>query len=725
MTKSNQSLSKKVNLNDFSNAISPVGAILTFAFCLLFFICVLQPTTYNTNYTFELTQLLSTKSFVEYKFSYSNNEIPLVVLAGIVIGIAQFDFLHKKSYLTTLLSFGVKREKLFRHRLLIPLITSVVAILITEFIALGINIKVIGFSDELPLIFISKLLSILKYFLFSYTATIVSFVFSGRTVEAILSSCAFVTISDIIIIFTKYTSDFALYGKPYTFDIFMDDSKLVALNPLGGILSTAAETNSINTDYALCVISSVIWLTICVAVLFILTEYFKKNYKSERSGFKGICKPLVAVVTCTLSFFVAVVFIIIADEIFFYMYSKAVILCTLALSISGAFVIAAAIYLLVYKSSKKLKSAFIGSGITSGVIAITFIVCVTGVFGTYNKAPALSEIDSITISNPFPEFTTEHYDGSFTNMYAIGMQYAFTFTDEEDILLLCETHELFSDTAEEQFESDFMLRYNLKNGKVVERNFMHINKEALEKILPLWDSETVKALYCELLFPDYKAFEDFTYDYYETGHYKEPMALAKFDSEYMALSFLSKHGVTTNFLIQEKDAFTEKQYIQLKNAVYKDLCEMSYKDFFTPTTEYYGTLYFQKALMYSDGTFELPVTAAMKNTVAFLKGLPFSDELFSESNVKKMAVANVIDFIRFYNGELMLNEYHEACLSDDHELSAFTLYDINPPVTMITDEKEQAQILENAYSFYLLGNSGKLVFVEFENGTYMTYGLPE
>ena len=88
MTKSNQSLSKKVNLNDFSNAISPVGAILTFAFCLLFFICVLQPTTYNTEFTFELTQLLSMKSFTEYKFSYSNNEIPLVVFAGIVIGIA-------------------------------------------------------------------------------------------------------------------------------------------------------------------------------------------------------------------------------------------------------------------------------------------------------------------------------------------------------------------------------------------------------------------------------------------------------------------------------------------------------------------------------------------------------------------------------------------------------------------------------------------------------------
>ena len=270
-----------------------------------------------------------------------------------------------------------------------------------------------------------------------------------------------------------------------------------------------------------------------------------------------------------------------------------------------------------------------------------------------------------------------------------------------------------------------MLRYNLKNGKVVERNFKHISKAALEKILPLWDSEPVKNLYLELIFPDYKAFEDFTYDYYETGHYKEPMALAKFDSEYMALSFLSKNGITTDFLNQTEDTFTEKQYIELKNAVYKDLCEMSYKDFFTPTTEYYGTLYFQKALMYSDGTFELPVTAAMKNTVAFLEGVPFYDELISKAEIKRMAVTDVESFMLYYNGEHLLKGYHEACLSDDHELSAFTLYDINPPVTMITDEKEQAQILENAYSFYLLGNSGKLVFVEFENGTYMTYGLPE
>ncbi len=724
MTKSKQSLSKKVNLNDFSNAISPLGAVLTFAFCLLFFICVLQPTTYNTNYTFELTQLLSMKSFLEYKFSYSNNEIPLVVLAGIVIGASQFNFLHKKSYLTTLLSFGVKRERLFRHRLLLPLITSVVIIIVTELIALGINIKVLGFADDLPLIFISKLLSILKYFLFSYTATVVSFVFTGRTIEAILSSCAFVTISDIIIIFTKYTSSFALYGKPYT-DVFRDDSKLVAINPLGGILSTAAEEKSINSDYILSIISSVVWLTICIAVLFILTEYFKKNYKSERSGFKGICKPLVALVTCTLSFFVSVVFITIADSTFFNMYSKSVILCTLTLSIAGAFIIAAAIYLLIYRNSKKIKSAFIGSGFASIVIVTTFIICITSIFDSYNKAPALDEIESITISNPFPEFTTEHYDCGFANTYTVGTQYSFTFTDEKDIKLICEAHELFSDTAEEQFESDFMLRYTLKSGEIKERNFKHINQEALEKILPLWDSEPIKALYCELLFPDYKAFEDFTYDYYEMGYYKEPMAVADFNSEYMALSFLSKYGVTTNLLKWKDKAFTEKQYIELKNAVYKDLCEMSYKDFFTPSAEYYGTLYFQKALMYSDGTFELPVTAAMKNTVSFLESLPFYSELMTKNEIKKMAVADVESFMRFYNGEHMLNEYHEICLSDDHELSAYTLSDNNAPVTMITDKKEMERILDNAYTFYLLGNSGKLVFVEFENGSYMTYGLPE
>ncbi len=724
MTKSKQSLSKTVNLRDFSNAISPLGAVLTFAFCLLFFIFVLQPTSYDTKYTFELTQLLSTKSFLEYKFSYSNNEIPLVVLAGIVIGISQFDFLHKKSYLTTLLSFGVKRERLFRHRLLIPLITSVVVILITKLIALGINIKVLGFTDDLPFMFSSDLLSILKYFLFSYTATIVSCLFTGRTVEAVLSAISFTTISDIIIIFTKYTSSFTLYGKPYT-DIFTDESKLVALNPLGGILSTAAEEKSINSDYTLSIISSVIWLTICIAVLFILTEYFKKNYKSERSGFKGICKPLVALVTCTLSFFVAIVFTTIADSTFFNMYSKNVILCTLALSIAGAFAVTAAIYLLIYKNSKKLKTAFIGSGVASGVIVITFIVCITGIFETYNKAPELDEIESITISNPFPEFTTEHYDGGFANTYTVGTQYSFTFTDEKDIKLICEAHELFSDTAEEQFESDFMLRYTLKNGEIKERNFDHINKETLEKILPLWDSEPVKALYCELLFPDYKAFEDFTYDYYEMGYYKEPMAVADFNSEYMALTFLSKHGVTTDLLKQRDEAFTERQYIALKNAVYKDLCEISYKDFFTPSAEYYGTLYFQKALMYSDGIFELPVTAAMKNTVAFLESLPFYNELMAKAEVKKMAVSDIESFMRFYNGEHMLNEYHEVCLSDDHELSAYTLSDNNAPVTMITDKKEMERILDNAYTFYLLGNSGKLVFVEFENGTYMTYGLPE
>lgn len=724
MTKSKRSLSKKVNLNDFSNAISPLGAILTFTFCLLFFMFVLQPTTYNTKFTFELTHQLTMKSFTEYIFACSKNDIPLVLIAGVVIGISQFDFLHKKSYLTTLLSFGVKRERLFRHRLLIPLITSVTVILITKIIALGINIKALGVADELPVMFLSDLLSLLKYFLFSYTATVVSCLFTGRTVETILSSVAFVTISDVIIIFTKYTSGFALYGKPYT-HIFTDESKLVALNPLGGIISAAAESESINNDYTLCIVSSVIWCIICISVLFVITEYFKKNYKSERSGFKGICKPLVALVTCTLSLFIAIVVISVADSTFFNMYSKSVIFSTIVAGIIGAFAGAFAIYLLVYKNSKKLKSAILGSGLASVIILLTFIICLTNIFGTYNKAPALSDIESITISNPFPEFTTERYDGEFANTYTVGSQYSFVFTDEKDIKLICEAHGLFSDASEEQYESGFMLKYNLKNGETKEREFDHINIEALEKILPLWDSETVKNLYCELLFPDYEAFENFTYDFYETGYYKEPMAVADFNSEEMSLVFLSKYGVSTEFMKWKNDSFTEKEYIQLKNAVYKDLCEISYEDFFTPSSEYYGTLYFKKSYMYSGGNFELPVTADMKNTVAFLESLPFYNELNAKTDIRKMAVTDVETFMLYYNGEHMLNEYHEVCLSDDHTLSTYTLSDSNAPVTKITDKNKMSEILDNAYTFYLLGNSGKLVFVEFENGTYMTYGLPE
>ena len=96
MTKSKQSLSKKVNLNDFSNAISPLGAVLTFAFCLLFFIFVLQPTTYNTEYKFELTHQLHLVS--EYQFSFLGIEKSLTVMAGLIIGICQFEFLHKKPY---------------------------------------------------------------------------------------------------------------------------------------------------------------------------------------------------------------------------------------------------------------------------------------------------------------------------------------------------------------------------------------------------------------------------------------------------------------------------------------------------------------------------------------------------------------------------------------------------------------------------------------------------
>ncbi len=722
MTKSKQSLSKKVNLNDFSNAISPLGAVLTFAFCLLFFMLVLQPNSYNTEYTFELTQQLAMGSFSAYQFTCWGTERIYTVLAGIVIGICQFEFLHKKAYLTTLLSFGVKREKLFRHRLLIPLVTSFVVILITELIALGINIEILGVKPELPLAFFSNLLSIFKYFLFSYTVTVISCVFTGRTVEALLSAIAFTAISDIVIMFTKSATMYALYGNPIK-SFIGEGSKYLVINPLSGILSGTEVFEGISSNHIPTIISSIIWCAICSVALLVVIKYFKDSYKSEKAGLKGTCKPLLAFVISTFTLFTALAIIFIVESTY---YNRKDTYFGLAFILVSAVLVALAIYALIYRNSKKLKTALLGLGIGFIYIIAIFTICLTGIFGTYNKAPELSNIESITISTPFPEFIPETYGGDFTNEYSYGIQQTFTFTDEKDIKLICETHELFSDKDDEQFVSGFNIKYRLKDGKTEERHFWHINSKALEKILPLWNSIEVKSVYKKILFPEVVEIVDDKLDYEDWAFYNELNPVADYDSQAIEISFLSKHGVKTTILSDSKrDLFTERQYIELKNAILKDYNEMTYEEYFTPSTEYFGSLSFRKVDSYYAGDYIIPIIASMKNTVAFLENLPFYNNLISKSNIQRMAVADVDSFIKYYNGDSPIFNAHAPCLSDDHELSAFTLSDSNAPVTMITDKKEMERILEDAYTFYLLGNSGKLVLVEFENGNYMTYGLPE
>lgn len=724
MTKSKQSLSKKVNLNDFSNAISPLGAVLTFAFCLLFFMFVLQPTTYNTRFTFELTKQLSMGSFQAYQFSCSEYETILSVVAGIVIGMCQFEFLHRKAYLTTILSFGVKREKLFKHRLLIPLVTSVVVILITELIALGLNIKVIDFQPELPLIFLDNMFCIFKYFLYTYTVTVVACVFTGRTIEAILSALSLTVFGYVVIFFIEAVLPFALYGRPDK-NFLMDGHILMALNPLANLWS---EINDLGNQYTFnekhiaSLISSIIWCVACLVIFVFLTKFFKMKYKSEKAGFKGIYKPLLISVISTLSIGIAFAVTYIADQSYIKIYDKKVIVLTLLIILIGILLITPALYLIVYKNAKKLKTAFVGAGISIAFIVAMFTVCLTGIFGTYNIPPEANDIESIAISSPFAAFAPVGHNSYFTNPFNNYSEYSFVFKDKEDIDLIRETHQLLSVDEEEKYPSDFMIKYTLKNGETIERKFNHINREALDKILPIWDSDEIKNYYLKLFFPDYDLADE---SFASWMLLNELGPVCDYNSDYIQLFFVSKHNVKTEILNSDKkDGFTESQYIQLKNAIYKDFCEISYEEYFTPSTEYYGTLYFSRYNHTYSRYLKVHVTADMKNTVAFLEGLEFYDTLISKQEIQRMITVDIKEFTENLYADHIAYKYHEPYLECDDEIYYEAVFNIIE-TKEITKKEEIQKTFNKVYSNYLLYNSGKLVFVEFEDGSRMTYGLPE
>lgn len=744
MKKSKQSLSKKIANKDLLNSFSAISILLIFSYFILMFLFILNPETdyIDGGITYHLYNELAFSSFASYRFSNDPSLVSLTTIAaGLIIGITQFEFLHRKSYCSTLLSFGVNRKTLFRNRLVLPLVALIIGLMIPKFIALKFNVEVYGFSSELLSYFILDVLTVFQALFVSYTCSVTASMFTGRTVEAITGTLSVVLLPASVSILINEIFTYFLYGYGnYTTTLTAMLSKFEPFNILTYLFAydTFETKLSINTSFSSTniaqLIVAVIWIAASIVVMLLLERYFKNSFKAENSGFKGINKVVVYITSLTLPIVVAVFTL---EYIYSFVTSSTgvfAVVTAIVIGIIGAILC----NFIIHFTFKKVKVALLSGGSICAMILAFVLLGSTSIFGTYNKTPDVKDIESIEILTPYSDFFPNlDYRVDFTDRYVHRSGTTLHITENEDIKTVLEIHEAAAKKEENVTASSMQVSYQLKDGTKIVRNYEYLGADATRVMSKLWDTTAAKEMYKKCFFPklDVEESVNLTLGY----SYKNP-ELADYNEEGAYLYITSKDGTQTSVL----NKITEAEFIRLKNAIYKDICTLSSDEWFTPEESQIGMLSFgySQALAYNDHIyFDVYLNKNMTNTLKVLKEIDIYNYLETEKEIKRVLVADITEYVQWdnYDFSKVLKDktyihcpYFTQYYSDVNATNCFLGYDDpnnfapipSVPVEEVTNKLEIKSLIEKSYLAYNVGDNGKLVFVEYTDESYSTYVIP-
>ena len=748
MKKSKQFSNKLIAKKDLINSFTPLSLILILVFGILMFLFILGPEQVSTGeILYAVESELSYNADKNYIFcEESGYALLLCVAGGLALGITQFEFLHRKKYCSTLLSFSIKRSKIFINRLLLPLALAFICILIPYLISFKFNIEAFGFkADILPWFFL-QIITTFRAFFVSYVISIVACMLTGRTIEAVAG-----TISIAILpyaVFTLFDTIFALslFGYNGTYDsqtatIFVhSDPTYISQLLCGPYLNGRAPVNTpLNKENIVLMLLSIIWILLGVIALTLIKKYFSQKFKPENIGFKGTNKAIATLTSFSVPLFVSIITISFLDNEFYPIVSDNIRLLVLGIGLVIGFAAAIIIGFVINFTYKKLKPAIIGGSALAGVIIIALVLGLTGIFGTYHTPPKAEEIAKIEIMAPYSEIFPDIYRTPyFTESYIFNSETALIVTEQEEFETVLELHKKASEKDEAATASKFHFVYTLKNGSIITRKYKNLSEAATEEMLKLWDTKAAKELYYNCLFPKSAGAENLDNSAssgYASMRYENPYIMDYSDEDAFLL-IKTRDGETKSVL----NELTESEFIKLKKAIYKDICEMTSSEWFTPEETQLGTLSFGYAAYQNYSSPEnanymnFYINPNMKNTVKALKDLDLYKHFESKKEVETVLVSDIKEYCIWENQGLYENQtgssIHQPIFSQfpgNRAVFAFHAEELGysePPVTEVTDKKQIKALTEKGYIAYNILNNGKIVLVKYTDETYSSFVIP-
>ena len=747
MKKSNQFSNKLIAKKDLINSISALSAFLIVIFGIIMFLMVLSPEQdkmagKTTFYIEQHLHSMDTPTLYHFCAEHENVFI-FAILGGLALGISQFEFLHRKKYCSTLLSFGIKRNRVFWNRLIIPLVLALFCIILPYTIALKLNIEVFGFKADMFPWFFFELIRVIRVFLTCYTISIVACVFTGRTIEAAAGAVSIAFLPLTAATLTDIIFDLSLFGYagPYyshTADILVkaDPTFISSLTFSRGFDRAHPINTPLDSDAIIQIAFSIIWILISVAVIALANCYFCKKFKPESSGFKGNNKAISIIISFTAPLFLSALAIDYFNGQFSPIVSNSVALLVIVLGTAFGFIASIISGLVIHLTHKKLKISLIGGLALGGTIGIVTILGITGIFGTYHNTPKAEEIKEIEITAPFNEFFPNlNGEPYFIRQYICDSTTALVITDENDIETILELHKRASKKSEDTTASRFKIVYTLNDGSKIIRNYEKLSCDATEKILRLWDTKAAKEMYKNCLFPKINGTENLDISpRYSIMGCEHPYIMNYYDNDAFIL-IKTRDGEIKSVL----NEITEKEFTKLKNAIYKDICQLNSSDWFTPEETQIGTLSFSFASYQNNYApneakcLNFYINPNMKSTVKALKDLDLYKHFECKKEIEEVLVGDIRDYSVWENQSLSESknaEIHQPFFTSgsdgfisvcfNSEEAGYT----KPPVKEVTDKLQIKSLTEKGYIAYNIMNNGKIVFVKYTDETYSSYVIP-
>lgn len=752
MKKSNQFSNKRIAKKDLINSITTTSALLIvlYGLALTFFTISPEKDFINGGIMFNLAGSLFSINQEAYRFSFETPScLLLTLIGGMALGISQFEFLHRKKYNSTLLSFGISRKRLFANRVIIPLIAMVIALTIPNLVALKLNLNTYGLSTELLSYFALEYLRLLQVLIIGFVCSVAACFFAGRTVEAVAGSISLVAFPISLAyvigeIFEKFLYGFTTY---YNVD---GRSVLTALDPTyitSLVFNTIPGTHSLNTPFTridiVDIIASIIWLVLCLLALAFLSRFYSKSYKPENSGLKGINKGLVFLSSFTIPLLITTIIIEAVDNYFYPAISDIYQKIATILAVIIGFICCIICNLIINFTYKKLKIS-VASGICLIlVVALCVIIGATGVFGTYNKVPSAEEIEKVEITSPFNEFlpAVHDYEG-FTEQIRYTSGTSLIATGKEDIELILDLHQLVAEKKDDVTASDFKITYTKKDGTTFSRNYRYLGEDITQEIIKLWDTKAAKDVYKEALFPKADINSDGAFILDEVYLTSTNAFVADYKEDRAVLNITSKYGATTSVL---KD-ITEDDYTKIKKAIYKDVCTLTSDEWFAPEETQIGKISFAYSSYFgysAEGpeTLDIYVTPNMKNTIKVLKELNLYKHFECKKKIEQVYVGDIKEYVSWENRGISLSRnsedasVHQPYFTQNRRtMNQGIVYSYGylntdefiekPPIKEITNKLEIKSLIDKSYMAYNIINNGKIVFVKFTDNTYSTFVIP-
>lgn len=599
----------RVDANDLKRSFISILPFTFIAFFALAAFHIAPVIAYVQRRDFRLERIQ--KAVLSYFLNSDSNLVNFIqigmVLCGVLMAFALFQFLTKKKTVNVYLSFGMTRSKLYFNRLFAAVLSLFVCTFVPTFITFILNLIYFGASSHLTSLFCYMFLMEFVSGLAGFALASAVMAISGCMIESVITAAGLsvwpMLLSNITGVLSEIVrgynynagTDIARSTKYNIFNIWMFASDL---EPLSGksteynyektfvALGQLTKKASFKADQCIdlgVLLPIIIWLVISIALVGIAWFLINKR-KSENSNSFGKFYLTSALNGITV-FLIALAAI--SSELT-YQYSNSegspmfqnLGLCLLA--VLGVTLIAFFVAELIIR--RNFKGTLRTLPVYAAAFAVTIFVFVyygTSCFGTYNKLPDISQVKSVSM---------DVNDNRMAILDNAAVSSKYLSENAEDIKTAVNLFETVKDDTYykgAEIEGYIGFKFILNDGTEIARSFKVFTPEVYNKYnRTVYDTQFYKNFLKYVLVDNHGAVTDTNN---EVAHYNTQNGDVVYYSEgtqtasnfentpwyYVGPSFLidnysTRYGADKLEALEETDGLME--------AVYKDFIAMSYDD---------------------------------------------------------------------------------------------------------------------------------------------------